>query len=187
MLKTKVMGSGLLHLTDARYFASRGATWLGFEVGTPSTFKENALKVAAIKEWVDGVSIIGQFDVQTVENIVEWIQISGVEGIQLPSHRSLDLLPFLPSEMLVIIDFSQNEDPVLMKNLSTFSNAFLLNPSPQHYDYSIIYNWNENSEPLLNFIEKYSPEGIALRGGLEEKVGVKSFDDLDEIMDVLSF
>lgn len=186
MLKTKVKGSGIQHLTDARYFASRGATWLGFDVGPPDNAKENALKVSAIKEWVDGVILVGEFDVQPVEIITQWVQFSGVEGIQIPGHRASDILPFLPSELFVIIDFSWKEDAELMKTLAPFSNAFLLQPSDQKYDYPILYNWESSSENLINFLQNFSPEGISLKGGMEEKVGIKSFDELDEIMDALT-
>jgi len=186
MLKTKVKGSGIQHLTDARYFASRGATWLGFDAGTPYNGKENAQKVSAIKEWVDGVILIGEFDVQPVEIITQWVQLSGVEGIQIPGHRALDILPFLPSELFIIIDFSLKEDAELMKTLAPYSNAFILRSSAQKYDYPILYNWEDSPDNLLDFIQKFAPEGISLKGGIEEKVGIKSFDELDEIMDVLT-
>lgn len=186
MLKTKVKGSDIQHLTDARYFASRGATWLGFDAGTPENALENAQKVSAIKEWVDGVILIGEFDVQPVEIITKWIQLSGAEGIQIPGHRAQDILPFLPSESFIIIDFSLKEDSDLMKTLAPYSNAFLLNPSNQKYDYPILYNWDRSIQNLTDFLQKFSPEGISLKGGMEEKVGLKSFDELDEIMDELT-
>lgn len=186
MLKTKVKGSGIQHLTDARYFASRGATWLGFDAGTSDNALENAQNVSAIKEWVDGVILIGEFDVQPVEIITRWIQISGVEGIQIPGHRATDILPFIPSELFVIIDFSKKEDSELMRSLAPYSNAFLLNPSNQKYDFPILYNWDNSQENLIDFLQIFSPVGISLKGGMEEKVGIKSFDELDEIMDALT-
>jgi phosphoribosylanthranilate isomerase len=187
MLKTKVKASGIHHLTDARYFASLGATWLGFDAGSPDNYREKAMLVGAIKEWVDGVLIIGEFDVQPLPILLEWIQLAGLDGVQVPEHRVEDIVPFLPQDVTILIDFSQNPDNQKMELWSSKSEAFILQPHQVNPDFNCIYEWRHSPQELDFFLKRHQPYGISITGGKEEKPGVKSFDELDDLLEALTF
>ena len=69
-------------------------------------------------------------------------------------------------------DLRKNEEALLqLKNLCK--------------EYSIIISIVCPASDLENFLEELKPYGISLEGGEEEEVGLKTFDDLDEIYDVL--
>ena len=38
---------------------------------------------------------------------------------------------------------------------------------------------------LAAFVEELAPLGLSVRGGAEEKVGYKSFDELDDLFELL--
>ena len=68
----------------------------------------------------------------------------------------------------------------LSKDSSTCDYLKLL---AQKYKLIIMINCTATELPLM--IKSIAPFGIAMEGGEEEKVGVKSFDDLDECFEVL--
>jgi phosphoribosylanthranilate isomerase len=51
--------------------------------------------------------------------------------------------------------------------------------------YSLLFHWSDSIAGIQSFLDKVQPYGLALVGGEEEKVGFKSFDELDELLDFL--
>jgi phosphoribosylanthranilate isomerase len=51
--------------------------------------------------------------------------------------------------------------------------------------FPVLLAFDFTPENLPQILEALAPAGIVLRGGSEEKVGVKSFDELDEVFEVL--
>ena len=58
MLKTKIKANSITNLTDARYFAAWEVEWLGFNLNPGESIALQ--QVPAIKDWVDGVKIVGE-------------------------------------------------------------------------------------------------------------------------------
>ena len=52
-------------------------------------------------------------------------------------------------------------------------------------DYRIILSMDFDAAALEEVLESVQPYGINVRGGAEEKVGFKSFDELDELFEGL--
>ena len=69
MLKTKILAGSITNLTDARYFAAWEVEWMGFNLNaSEETFMPPA-QVMAIKEWVEGPNILGEFGLHSAEEI----------------------------------------------------------------------------------------------------------------------
>ncbi len=211
MLKTKIKASAVNNLTDARYFAAREVEWLGFRLsGDPKT-AISLVGAKAIAEWVDGVKLVGEFDFATAEEITgadEQLHFDAVQvGMYTPAV-TLEKLPNLTFIKEVVVERNSSEAEI-EAHLSAYTNCctyFLLDFTKAGI------NWEElkTDKPLsLNFlkhlfsknkillaldfqaseaqlvIETLQPEGLSLTGGTEEKVGFKSFDELDDIFDSL--
>ena len=52
-------------------------------------------------------------------------------------------------------------------------------------NYPIILSISVRSENLDDLLETIQPEGLSIKGGEEEKVGFKSFDEIDDLFEVL--
>jgi phosphoribosylanthranilate isomerase len=50
---------------------------------------------------------------------------------------------------------------------------------------AVILNFNANAKQLNTLIQSINPQGISLKGGEEERVGYKSFDELNDVFDTL--
>lgn len=210
MLKIKVKASSITNLTDARYFAAREVEWLGFPLGNGGDGL-SPLFVKAMADWVDGVKIVGEFDLSTASEIKELSGQVEIDTVQvgmftpLVDVRQLDGLSVIKE---VVVEASTSADE-LSEHLSAFGphvEFFLLNfsktglswndlkngsPFPISFlqniceTYSILLEVDAPVNAINEILETVRPTGLSFAGGEEEKVGVKSFDDLDEMLDEL--
>ena len=201
MEKTKIYAGGIANLTDARYFAAWYVDWMGFDMEKCISGDISLNEIAAIKEWVD------------VDNFV--LEYSGLEDCDLILEHSrlleintIKVGPFCPEQALKILNSKAIFKEVIFENstpLATLSAN--INRDQEYVDHYIIKgestcqtHYFENSFPenkfyfdlpnLASFIANgilntTVCEGIVVKGGEEERVGVKSFEELDEVYELL--
>ncbi len=211
MLKTRIKANCINNLTDARYFSARGAEWLTYDMDQASENYLEPPKLMAISGWVEGPLTVAKFQNQKIEEIKELkklidfdvaemgmnysIQdIMGLEGINVqktivvtPGLRVEDLetemAPFKDLVDCYILDFQKykmnwneifNDPPFSISKLKEFctNNRVILD---------IPFEATETEQILLEM----NPHGLCVAGGMEEKVGMKSYDELDEVFDLL--
>lgn len=212
MLRTKVKASGITHLTDARYFAAWETEWLGFMLSPGSETSVELQLVAALREWVDGVKICGEFSFATLAEIEAAIDVLGLETIQLGMLTPLENLRALRGKVEII------QEMVIEAYLTAEELTELLEERKDHVDYFLLQfnkgglTWPDIQEgtpfgadqlaqwaqqyPLLidlplagttptQFLTQIPVQGFSVVGAAEEKVGIKSFDELDEFFEDL--
>ncbi len=210
MLKIKVKASSITNLTDARYFAAREVEWLGFPIGIGEGMIE-PVKVKAIAEWVGGVKIAGEFSFATPEEIKALTQQIGLDAVQVGMFISQNEISQLKGltvikEVMAGIELSETELEDHLNAYTECCDFFLLNFSAAGHTWNdvksghpytidfikdlckkhrIILNLDCHDNEMDRMISEINPFAISINGGEEERVGVKSFDDLDEILDVL--
>ncbi len=210
MLKIKVKAGSITNLTDARYFAAREVEWLGFPIGAGEGLIE-AVKVKAIAEWVDGVKIVGEFPFSTPEEIRLLSQQIGLDAVQVGMFISPQDIAALKGltvikEVVISDQLSATELEDHLAGYTDVCDFFLLNFSaaglswkalqsghPYSIDflknicqkYAVILNLDFHHEEVTEVIRAINPLALAVSGGEEERVGVKSFDQLDEMLDML--
>lgn len=205
MLITKVKASEIANLTDARYFAALEVEWLCFnlEKGTESYIEPQT--VMAIKEWVEGPKIVGTFGLQSTEYIQQAVATIGLDAIQIGHFVPINQILMLrdtPIIKEVFVGDQLNTDEIGEHIFmhSAYIHAFSLKGSvtwssikensfqvaflkKMCTDYNIIIDFEFKAEEVLELLQAISPLGINVKGGEEEAVGVKSFDELDEIFE----
>ncbi|MEZ4933550.1 MAG: hypothetical protein R2788_15690 [Saprospiraceae bacterium] len=210
MLKIKVKAGSITNLTDARYFAAREVEWLGFPIGVGDGLIE-PVKVKAIAEWVDGVKIVGEFGFATPEEIRDLSQQIGLDAVQVGMFISQNEIKELKGltvikEVVASVELSEIELEDHLDAYADYCDFFLLNFSAAGHNWNdveaghpftidfikdlcerhrIILNLDCQNNEVARMISEINPFAIGISGGEEEQVGVKSFDDLDEILDVL--
>ncbi|MEM1327310.1 MAG: hypothetical protein AAGI23_15210 [Bacteroidota bacterium] len=202
MLRIPILASEINNLTDARYFAAREATWLSFPLS-----QINIQQIAAIQEWVDGVTIVPAFESESVAEIIEYAQFLHVDTIQLAPfydeshHTSLSDFNII---QLVLIgeDSDWSEVDHRLMELSKTTSLIVLDTYKSNIswqkltvaqraqlqqwcaDYPIVLGLPFSQESIADVLA-LGAKAINLRGSEEEKVGYKSFEEVDEILDVL--
>lgn len=209
LLKTKVKVSSLTNLTDARYFAAWGVEWLGFNLQEGHADYQDAKTMKEICGWVEGPKTLGEFafeDLPTMQQAIgerelQAVQISQIQPSELAEQLSVPVFKewimdkALTPERLQsqleeagqwvdhqVLDFTKGgwtwtaikAQPKLLQALQAACKA-----------HSLWLDLDFTEDNVLEILEMLHFEGISIRGGAEEKVGYKSFEDLDGLYDVL--
>lgn len=183
MNRIKIIASSISNLTDARYFAAWAVDALSFDLN-----KIDRDEYFAIKDWVEGVNIL----LETKEEFSD-LDIHEADGIIYIIDRDIQDQDVLSSQTKVSASLN------ILQKLS-FKEGHIMRAG---------YEWHQlDQEDQLKWIkfgkqhncfldlplkiadlEKYANSdliyGLVLRGGDEEKVGFKSYDELDQIFDIM--
>lgn len=176
MLKRKVIAQNITNLTDARYFAAWGVDYLSFNISKDSPFFIELSKAQEIIEWVEGpLSLIES-------NAVEFIE--GIDGHILSnifSSLPLNKEAFFRTPMSEVLRGLPAGKYIIQPNPSEVEALFKLDAS-KIMGCDIFVDAQDLGIAQLEELPEY---GLVLQGGAEEKVGVKSFDELDVIYEWL--
>lgn len=212
MLATKVLASGITHLTDARYFAAWEVDYLAFPLGDGVAEAISWDYLNALREWVEGPEIVAELglieeaanwgDTLTANNIRtvllhentpdELAETLKAAGITVITHLSIDQfqkqydveerIQEHPSSDLFILGF---EEWVTYKDVA---EGAILNTTALDRicgAHRCLLQLNPGGEDPKTVKDRHPIAGFAVRGSSEEKVGYKSFDDLDELFEGL--
>jgi phosphoribosylanthranilate isomerase len=211
MLRIKVKASQITNLTDARYFAAKEVAWLSFNFTEGSENYIEPIRARAMFEWVEGPHIVGEFDGMTAAEINFYTEGYELRHIQVGARVKTEEVFSLTAQSIIkeiVVETSATANILrgLMKPLATTVEAFQLNFSKSGLDYArlkdkgsmlsfddlkalcaefniiLVLDFQMN---VLNEILGLPLYGLSLQGGEEEKVGLKSFDELDEVLELL--
>jgi len=175
MLRISVIALSINNLTDARYFAALGVDWLGFNINPASESYINAEQLKEIIDWVEGPSMMVQG--------AQWNQ----DAQSLMDDETLNLSGQLLKDGEAVLE---------KKDLTVFANN---NPVAQCQIFQSLEDWHTSGIPANRSFINYSGNiedlerqlayeeapGLVLHGGNEEAAGIKSFEDLDDVFDLL--
>ena len=212
MLTTKIKASSITNLTDARYFAAWMIDWMGFDLTIGSETYVSPQTIQAIHGWVDGVEKIGEFSLQEADEILSAIDMLTLDGVQLGMFTDLATMEKVHKKVPIIkeIVIDQESTSQWLKDhltqMAPFTDKFLLNFDKNalsweavkrsskikiedlqdiFQQYPILLSIDVNASNVQEIIEELRPLGLNVKGGDEERVGVKSYDELDQLFEVL--
>ncbi len=212
MLKIKVKASLITNLTDARYFAAWEVEWLGFNFDEGSAHYIPPVEMKAIKEWVEGVKTVGEFSFASAEHINSAIEVLELDMVQVGMFTDFSVVEKITNVPVIkeVVITSESSDKELEFHLNEFNSkveCFLLSFEKDEMTWemlkngeasisfsffkeicelhNIILNINLSEKSLDEILTVSNLHGLNVKGGEEEKVGVKSFDELDEIFEAL--
>ena len=212
MLKTRVKASQVTNLTDARYFAAWEVEWLGFnfDKGSENYIQPQVMK--AIKEWVEGPKMVGEFSFASAEDIRIAKEMLELDMVQVGMFVEEDTLKLLDGISVIKEIVFHNEMTLTdlenhFQQFDSYVELFLLNFDKNGITWEMIKNGQVgvSQDDLSRIFQQHKtvlsidlPEntlseilllenliGINVVGCEEEKVGVKSFDELDETFEAL--
>lgn len=207
----KIKASSIQNLTDARYFAAWHVEWLGFSLELGNANYTRPQDVKEIKDWLVGPKIVGEFGLaQSLEEIQEAVELLHLDAVQVGPYAEEGLLkglapiPVLQEWVLEnwegLTGFEQHcqktadwvayyylnlEKSGLSWASLKDNRAALEQLQALCEEYPIILSLQCSPEDLEEIIQQVQPHGWSFQGGEEERVGVKSFDDLDGFFETL--
>lgn len=193
MLKTLVKVTGIKNLSDARYCAGMGVEMLGFPFPDLefTIFNE-------IKSWLAGVSIVGEFDIENTDKIMEYVNQYQPDKIQVNEKVDLNALQHLNLPILQKIDISTSNLPSVLALHAPVVESFVFECSDMSdfeglkssietwaAQYPIILSIDLPEDELLEWIDNTSIKGIEIKSGDEDRPGFRDFSDLMSILEQL--
>ncbi len=194
MLKTQILAAEVSNLTDARYFAAWGVDYVSFNCNEGEENFIGESKLVEIKDWIEGPQFLAYFNgLNEAHSMEELVDRTGLQGLVLgpftpdKTIKSLDaeklLKEYLESDARKLFEEKNqiHEDryslvPIVKTSRQRASDFFLEN---------VLLDIEDLDLDTVKKIINLSQCGLVLRGGVEEKVGLKSFDFLDEVFDLL--
>jgi len=212
MLTTTVKASSVSNLTDARYFAAWHVEWLGFDLTASGLATLPLPQVKEIKDWIEGPKIIGELAVLDIEQSQQIIDFLALEYIQVGMHTPVEYFNSLTVSTIIkeviiestttytslkahldtyfdyvdyfLIDFNKNNINWISLKEGT-GNLSLIQLKEIVSQYEVFLSLDYTDKNIAKIIAEVNPIGISVKGGIEEKVGFKSFDELDAIFELL--
>lgn len=201
-----IQASRIAHLTDARYFAAKEVDFLGFNLEEGAEGYLDPMFMKAIREWVEGPKIVGEFSRTPAATIVEAARFYGLDAVQAPFSTYADelgILSELPLLLLVAVDAEGLScDPVVLAKTAGGAAYWIFDFSGSGYTKKRLYeekdfwkalfalrpsllraDWPPGDWPAV--LHDFGLAGLSLVGGEEEQVGVKSFDEIEAVFEAL--
>jgi phosphoribosylanthranilate isomerase len=187
MLKKKIIASSISNLTDARYFAAWGVDYLGFNTDMLMDNKKSQQDIKEIIEWVEGPKFLAETSLTELsDEFFEMFFDLGFDAISIGKFATLNSFP---------------------PGVEIFKTMSINAEKPQESYDNIIYTANylsevHNNKEKVNEVSSYCNvyldvqfslenlmdiefAGYLVRGEAEEKVGLKTFDELDSFFEYL--
>jgi phosphoribosylanthranilate isomerase len=190
-----IKASRITNLTDARYFAAKEVDYLGFnlEEGTASYLDPMYMK--AIREWVEGPKIVGEFSRSPVAHIREAAAFFGLDAVQVPASYAEHLID-LEGLNVILEAEAANANERFFQQSSPFVSLFLMKINSGDElangtlfnictNFPVLLQTDAKAAQIAQWIETLKPAGLSFVGGEEEQVGIKSFDEIEEIFEEL--
>ncbi len=186
MLKTRVILSEVVNLSDARYAAGMGVDYIGFAINPASNRLVTAAQAGAISEWLSGVEIIGDIGDTRPANLSEY-------RLDLIQTNNEGLLADLKAGILAV-DVKDATERLLAryKEQVVFFVLYSANPEAdkQHLaslcrQFPVFLATEFTAERLEVVLNAIQPAGIVLRGSEEEKPGLSNYDGIADILELL--
>lgn len=202
-LRSFVKISAVTNLSDARYCAGMYVNLIGFDLEENSKNFTSSQKFNEITGWLSGVDFVAEFESTHPEKILTLVQeYNGINFIETKEEIYLRMLVNSSFGIILKKEMSTEEDldDLIAKAqfFKDFGVVLHLVSNSLDLDSSIIEKLKtlaSSVDVLLGFgiepdtigeiIEDTGIKGIALEGGEEIKPGLKDFDQLAEILEVL--
>lgn len=202
-LRSFVKISAVTNLSDARYCAGMYVNLIGFDLEENNKNFTSSQKFNEITGWLSGVDFVAEFESTHPEKILTLVQeYNGINFIETKEEIYLRMLVNSSFGIILKKELSTEEDldDLIAKAqfFKDFGVVLHLVSDSLDLDSSIVEKLKtlaSSVDVLLGFgiepdtigeiIEDTGIKGIALEGGEEIKPGLKDFDQLAEILEVL--
>jgi phosphoribosylanthranilate isomerase len=202
-LKTFVKISNVNNLSDARYCAGMYVNLMGFSLEPNNEYYVDPVKFKEITGWVSGINYVGEFKTAHPDTILETLaHYDGIVALQIEEEAHLQMLLNSSYRLILKKAIGSKQD---LEDLGPLAGSLgenqiiLLLEAKDNPDWApdpaLLKTLAEKCDILLGFgfdadnVEKIISDtgikGIAMKGGHEIKPGIKDFDELADILEVL--
>lgn len=183
--KLKIKAGNISHLTDARYFAAYGIEWMGFNFKSYDPNKIDIETAKTIIDWIEGPQIIAEFDGLDMDYIFQICHQLQINNIQLPIEYFTNELN--DYEVIWKGDTKKNDQLAAISAHLLIENASDTDQLQNilQKNNTTIVKLNEDLEQSKSILQLPNLKAIEICGSSEEEVGVKAYDAINDLFDLL--
>ncbi len=164
MLNLDVLAYGINNLSDARYFSALGVRWMSFAISEQET---EVSKLKEIIDWVEGVEILLEVD----ESNIDFVSF-------ISTH--LGVTKVLTSESAAAACAEKGLEPIIFSTERNGMPIFLVE------ECKVLDISHTPVNDLRRILDDGKFDSFAISGGVEERAGLRSFEDVEEKMELLA-
>ncbi len=188
-LQTLVKAGNITNLSDARYCAAMGVEIMGFPLGKLGPFSLDIQKIKEMTGWLSGVKIALELTKETFDltYLQEAIEILKPDYLQVPIEMADELTKITSIPLILetdkIREVVNSNDILLLSGRIENNDATLISFCKNN---NVLFSGESiDTTSVLEILKTYNPFGIELKGGDEISPGLKSFDELADIFELL--
>jgi phosphoribosylanthranilate isomerase len=200
-LKTFVKINRVTNLTDARFCAGMNVDVIGFSLEADSEHFLNPSQFKEITGWISGIELAAEFKnassseiMAILENYpnISWIESENLETLIELQTSGLKLIYKQPFENVVKLK-DKFVEKIKKHSISVHLTSQNNHSIPQKHDLAIVFSkhfkvilgFGITPETVENLLSSYEISGLALDSGDEIKTGLRDFDKLADILEIL--
>ena len=176
MVTTSIIAQNITNLSDARYFAAWGIEYISFNMIPDSPYVIQEPAIREIKDWVEGPKCLIEANALEITDLADGHILSNVYQ-SLPLNKEV-FYRISFQELIKGLVASKYIVKVDEKDLAAARNI-----DPQSILGCDLY-LDTTGLPLESF-KDWPKWGLVVQGSEEEKVGLKSFEGLDDLYELL--
>ncbi len=183
MYTNPILVRKIKHLTDARYFAAMGIDWMSMVLDDdPKSF----LFWHTLRDWVEGVKMAAEINSEDEMLFAKTVIDAKPDGLiltQVPDHDAQPQLPlFFVVDSASKIELSSEDAFILLFTAELMLSMDLILGMPKN---KIFLQADWSFELLSSVLSKGYTGGICFMGGDEDKIGLRDFTEMDELIELL--
>jgi phosphoribosylanthranilate isomerase len=205
--RTRLKVCGITTLEDARFISGALADYIGFIFYDESPRYIDPAKAGAIINWLEGPEKVGVFVNQPLDDVNSISKQTGVDLVQLHGNESPGYCSLVEKPVIKVFHVDDQTDPEKLKQeVNTYSEVadyFLFDTKSgdqwggtgKTFDWSILseltgekpffLSGGLSSENIGGAIKTADPFAVDLSSSLEESPGLKDFDKVEALFDVM--
>lgn len=202
-LKTFVKISSVNNLSDARYCAGMYVNLMGFSLENKSENFVSPEKYKEITDWLSGLEYVAEFHFSHPESMLAQLQLyPGIRHIEFTEEIHFEMLAntdyglILRKQLHLLEELEEliSKAEIYKENKITLllvSETLQLNDNTLYKIESlargcqVLLGFGMEASSVEKTVESTKVKGIALQGGVEIKPGLKDFDELADILEIL--
>lgn len=193
-LSTIVKISSINNLSDARYCAGMGVDLMGFCVDKTHPNYISPVQFKEITGWITGVKTVAEIENCPAEDLMEILKDYKFSYLEVKEKEMLEFLASVEKHFIYKLKLSDlssapshpqihyyllegTDDPFTKQELKIIKEF-----SSKH---SLLVSSGDDKSAVKELLNKTKIKGIELKGGHEISPGLKDFDNLSEILEML--
>ncbi len=206
--KPKIKICGITNLEDARYASGKFVDYLGFIFYDKSPRYIEPAMAGAIINWLEGPKKVGVFVNQSIDEVNQIAKESGLDLVQLHGDESVEYCELIDKPVIKVLhitpETSIDELKYKVESYSDVAQYFLFDTkidalwggTGKTFDWEMLAELSNkipffvagglNTDNMQNAIETTSPYAVDVSSSLEEEPGIKDYDKIDALMDVMN-